>query len=419
MSMFLSGRLAARCLAGGIFLGLAATCLFPVFAQDAATPAAAPKAPAKAAPTGDVLKQWADLLARRAQVEKTALKLQSDFEAAAKAKDQKAQQEIAAAFEKLMLDFRGTVQPRMAELAQPVLEKDPLNLEAAEMVAGKAYYENQYEKVISIADKVLESGKNSAALLNVSGISHFAIHDFKVAHEILTKAQKSDTELFPQLGANFLEASADYQALWATEQKLRAADAAKNKNPETALPQVLFKTNKGDIYIDLFEDEAPNTVANFISLVEKKKYDKTKFHRVIPNFMCQGGDPNSLDADPSNDGTGGPGYHIPCECYQKNARMHFRGTLSMAHAGKDTGGSQFFITHLPTAHLNPNPAEQRGHTVFGRVIKGLDVAAAIRPNDQILSASVLRKRNHPYVPKMAARGVELKAEKAEKSQKDE
>lgn len=419
MAMMQTGRLAARCLAGCVTVGLLVALGVQLSAQDTPAPAAAPKAPAKAAPSGDILKQWADLLARRDQVEKTAQKLQGDFEAAAKSKDQKAQQEIASAFEKLMLDFRSNVQPRMTELAAPVLEKDPLNVEAAKMVAGKAYYDNQYEKVIAITDKLLEAGKSSPALLNIAGISHFATHDFKAANEILTQAQKLDNELFPQLGANFLQASADYQPLWAAEQKLRAADAAKNKNPETVLPQVLFKTSKGDIYLELFEDEAPNTVANFISLVEKKKYDKTKFHRVIPNFMCQGGDPNSLDSDPSNDGTGGPGYYIPCECYQKNARMHFRGTLSMAHAGKDTGGSQFFITHLPTAHLNPNAAEQRGHTVFGRVIKGIEVAAALRPGDQILSATVLRKRNHPYEPKTVARGVELKSEKGGKAKIDE
>ncbi|MCY2964071.1 MAG: peptidylprolyl isomerase [Planctomycetota bacterium] len=164
------------------------------------------------------------------------------------------------------------------------------------------------------------------------------------------------------------------------------------------MPQVVFKTNKGDIVIELFENEAPNTVANFISLVEKKKYDGIKFHRVIPNFMAQGGDPNTLDEDPQNDGQGGPGYSIPCECYNGNARMHFQGSLSMAHAGKDTGGSQFFITHLPTPHLNPNLEEERGHTVFGRVIKGLDIALALRVGDEIESARVLRKRKHPYEP---------------------
>src|SRR5690606_2930191 len=130
-----------------------------------------------------------------------------------------------------------------------------------------------------------------------------------------------------------------------------------------------------------------------ITLVEDQFYDGLTFHRVLPHFMAQGGDPNG-------DGSGGPGYEIPCECYKPEARMHFRGSLSMAHAGRDTGGSQFFITFLPTAHLNGR------HTVFGRVIEGLDVldqlqrrdpesASAPEP-DKIVKAEVLRKRDHEY-----------------------
>jgi cyclophilin family peptidyl-prolyl cis-trans isomerase len=392
-----------------LLAGILACSGLTVCGQDT-PPAAKVPAPAKAA-AGDPQKQWVELLARRDQIEKAAQKLQADFEAAAGKKDQKAQQEIGGALQKLIVEFQRDIQPKLAELAEPVYAKDPNNIEAAEMVVGKAFHENQYEKVIAVTDKLLEAGKSSPPLLNLAGVSHFAVQDFKAAHEILLQAQKLDQELFPQLGANFLEPSLTYQPLWETEKKLRVEDAAKNKSPETVLPQVLFRTSRGDIYLELFEDQAPNTVANFISLVEAKHYDKTKFHRVIPNFMCQGGDPNSKDADPSNDGSGGPGYTIPCECYRKDARMHFRGTLSMAHAGKDTGGSQFFITHLPTAHLNPSAAEQRGHTVFGRVIKGIEVSAAIRPGDQILSAQVLRKRNHPYEPKKAARGVDFKSEK--------
>lgn len=165
------------------------------------------------------------------------------------------------------------------------------------------------------------------------------------------------------------------------------------------MPRVQLTTNRGPIVIELFEDEAPNTVANFISLIESGTYDNVKFHRVIPNFMVQGGDPLSKDDDPRNDGQGGPGYLIPCECYSKSARMHFRGSLSAAHAGKDTGGSQFFITHLPTPHLNPNPAQETGHTVFGRVLSGMEVVAAIEKDDVIEQAVVLNKRDHEYKPK--------------------
>jgi len=151
------------------------------------------------------------------------------------------------------------------------------------------------------------------------------------------------------------------------------------------LPQVELKTNKGDIVLELFEDEAPNTVANFVSLVENKFYDGLKFHRVIAGFMAQGGDPKGT-------GSGGPGYRIKCECYRKDRHKHARGVISMAHAGRDTGGSQFFITFEETAHLDGK------HTVFGRVIKGLDVVDKLKQGDKIEKATVLVKRDHEYKP---------------------
>jgi cyclophilin family peptidyl-prolyl cis-trans isomerase len=151
------------------------------------------------------------------------------------------------------------------------------------------------------------------------------------------------------------------------------------------LPQVLLKTNKGEILLELYEDEAPNTVANFVSLVEQKFYDGLKFHRVIEGFMAQGGDPKGT-------GSGGPGYRIKCECVRKDHRKHARGVISMAHAGKDTGGSQFFITFDKTPHLDGK------HTVFGHVIKGMDVVDKLRKGDVIEEATVVSKRDHEYKP---------------------
>lgn len=161
---------------------------------------------------------------------------------------------------------------------------------------------------------------------------------------------------------------------------VRGADEKKEK-----LPQVLLKTNKGDILLELYEDEAPNTVANFVSLVDKKFYDGLKFHRVIAGFMAQGGDPKGI-------GSGGPGYRIKCECYRKDAHKHDRGVISMAHAGKDTGGSQFFITFVKTPHLDGK------HTVFGKVIEGMDVVDKIKQGDVIEKATVKQKRDHEYKP---------------------
>lgn len=132
-------------------------------------------------------------------------------------------------------------------------------------------------------------------------------------------------------------------------------------------------TEKGDITLTLFPDEAPGTVANFAKLAGSGFYDGLTFHRVIPNFVVQGGCPNG-------DGTGGPGYTIKCET-EGNPHRHVRGSLSMAHAGKDTGGSQFFICHAPQRHLDGV------HTVFGQVTDGMDVVDSLRAGDRMLSVS--------------------------------
>ena len=142
-----------------------------------------------------------------------------------------------------------------------------------------------------------------------------------------------------------------------------------------------IETSKGTIVADLFDSETPNTVANFEKLANSEFYDGTRFHRVISNFMIQGGDPLSKDPNNPRVGTGGPGYQIKCET-QLNTHKHVAGTLSMAHAGKDTGGSQFFICHSPQPHLD------RVHTVFGQVTKGLDVVNKIAQNDEVKSVRV-------------------------------
>lgn len=128
-------------------------------------------------------------------------------------------------------------------------------------------------------------------------------------------------------------------------------------------------TAKGVMKIEFFEKDAPNTVANFVKLAKEGFYNGVSFHRVIPDFVIQGGDPTGT-------GAGGPGYKINCELDGDN-QYHDRGVLSMAHAGRNTGGSQFFICHsrTNTAHLD------RNHTVFGKVVEGLDVIDAIRQGD--------------------------------------
>ena len=133
------------------------------------------------------------------------------------------------------------------------------------------------------------------------------------------------------------------------------------------MKKAIIQTKKGDIELELFEKDAPNTVANFVKLINEGFYDGLTFHRVIPNFVIQGG-------CPKGNGTGGPGYTIKCET-EGNPNKHGTGALSMAHAGKDTGGSQFFITHSPQPHLDGV------HTVFGKVTKGMDVVNKIQQGD--------------------------------------
>jgi peptidyl-prolyl cis-trans isomerase B (cyclophilin B) len=132
-----------------------------------------------------------------------------------------------------------------------------------------------------------------------------------------------------------------------------------------------IQTSKGLMKLELFDEDAPGTVANFVKLVNEGFYNGLKFHRVIPDFVIQGGCPLGT-------GTGGPGYTIPCETTGNN-QHHDRGVLSMAHAGPNTGGSQFFICHSRknTAHLD------RKHTCFGKVVEGLDVIDKIQQGDLI------------------------------------
>lgn len=138
------------------------------------------------------------------------------------------------------------------------------------------------------------------------------------------------------------------------------------------MKSAVIETVKGDIELILFEEDAPNTVANFEKLSNSGFYDGLTFHRVIPDFVIQGG-------CPVGDGTGGPGYTIKCEI---NPNRHVKGALSMAHAGRDTGGSQFFITLSPQPHLDGV------HTVFGRVVRGMDVVESIEMGDRMLRVRV-------------------------------
>ena len=142
------------------------------------------------------------------------------------------------------------------------------------------------------------------------------------------------------------------------------------------MSKVIFETSEGEITFEFFSNDAPNTVNNFIKLVNDGFYNGLSFHRVIPGFMAQGGCPNTREGSNGMPGTGGPGYSIKCEI---NPNKHLKGSLSMAHAGKDTGGSQFFIVYEPQPHLDGV------HTVFGKT-ENMDVVLKLTNGSRISKA---------------------------------
>jgi len=267
---------------------------------------------------------------------------------------------------------------------------------------------DQYEKALPLIQSMLSAGlgKTSKELWLWGGVSAFNLNDFDLAQKYLTEARRGgllgnsppEQGLDDPLNHVWQLAKAQYEALpatrqaWQKERMIRTQEATADN-----LPRVKFHTTRGDLVIELFENEAPQAVASFINLVKSGFYDGVVFHRVLPAFMAQGG-------DPTGSGSGGPGYNIRCECYGPDYRKHFRGSLSMAHTSRrNTGGSQFFLTFVPTSYLDGK------HTVFGRVVEGISAASALKRRnpdprvpgpkpapDKIVKAHVLRDRGHEY-----------------------
>ncbi len=248
---------------------------------------------------------------------------------------------------------------------------------------------DQYAPALAIAQSLEKHNAGYDEALRIAGTAAYSLNQFDLAEQYFQRAQQAG--VLSGDAAEIQQNLATCKELWKKEQELRAREAKADD-----LPRVRLKTTKGDIVLELFENEAPETVGNFIHLVEKGFYDGLTFHRVISGFMAQAG-------CPVGDGSGGPGYRIYCECYKPEHRNHFAGSLSMAKTrDRNTGGSQFFITFRPTPHLNGK------HTVFGRVIEGMDVVLNLTrrtpkepgpdPADKIIKAEVIRKRNHEYKP---------------------
>ena len=257
-------------------------------------------------------------------------------------------------------------------------------------VAHDEFRRDNYEIASRAASALVDHGVRSQYLFEMAGKSAFHVNDFDAAEKYLTQAVKAAP---PSDARQFLPLIARQKQEWLREQKLRAAEAKADD-----LPRVKIETRYGDIVIELFENEAPNSVANFISLVEKGFYDGVPFHRVLPGFMGQTGLKEN-----------GIGYTIHGEVGdEKKYRRHFRGSLSMALKEKqpDSGNSEFFIAFVPTHWLDGQ------HTVFGRVIEGMNILSRIQrrdpeknppfPGDPIIKATVIRKRNHKYEPQTLA-----------------
>jgi len=335
--------------------------------------------------------EWKSLVGEKAALVEKLTGMQQKFGDATPEE----QQQIAQEAQGLQRNFQQKTVPRMLALAPQVYAANPQDIDAAEIMLQVHYTKMEYDQAIKVADAILAQQPEHQLALNIGGVANVAQHNFEKALARFEAAQQAD-QLIPQVGGQYIDSARNYVGYWEKEQQIRAQEDAATGDQQ--LPRVKMTTGKGDIVLELFENEAPNTVANFISLAEKGFYDGLSFHRIIPSFMAQGGCPNTREGAVGQPGTGGPGYNIKCEAYEPNARRHFAGTLSMAHAGKDTGGSQFFITHLPTPHLDQEIRPESVHTVFGRVVEGLDIARSLEVDDPITKVEVLRKRNHECKP---------------------
>lgn len=244
-----------------------------------------------------------------------------------------------------------------------------------------------------LASTMLEHGSQSPQIAYQAFRAAFAIHDFEAAQAMIDRIESTGARLNSAIHDQLTQTAEK----WQREQEIRLQEKASDN-----LPRVQLETDKGTIVIELFEDHAPQTVGNFINLVEKGFYDDLVFHVVRPGLLSQTG-------CPQGDGDGDPGYQIPCETDREEIRHFFAGTVGMSNEGKDTGGSQFFISHQPNGNFDGS------YTAFGRVIEGLDVVYQLTPIDKttspdspinpskVIRATVLRKRDHAYAPTRLAK----------------
>ncbi len=268
-----------------------------------------------------------------------------------------------------------------------------------EELTEKNTADSRFEGSLEMALALQAAGVPSKQLPEMIALSSIAENKFEDAKPWIEKHFAESEKPKPVLGALY-EHLGSLATDWVEELRLRDEDAKGEP-----LPQVSIMTTKGELVVELFENQAPDAVANFISLVEAGFYDGLQFHRVLEHFMAQTG-------CPEGDGSGGPGYAIYGEAKKPNARKFFRGSLGVALAAgnPDSGGSQFFICFMPTFSLNGE------YTSFGRVVSGIEVLGCLQkvnPEekkkegeippilDEVIEAKVIRKRSHEYKPNKA------------------
>jgi cyclophilin family peptidyl-prolyl cis-trans isomerase len=357
-----------------------------------AVPAFAADAPAPAAKPGPRAAEFTEAFMRFKAILAEATNLRVEYRTA----DARQQAELKAKWNQLM-EKGAAAREELVAAAQKAYAEAP---NADKQVSDALVFElsawnksDDYEKAFPIGKLLMDNHCADSGVAAMAGMAAFAVGEFDLAGQYLQAAEKQG-QLSDQERMEALANISYYQEAWPKEKELRQAEAKRD------LPRVLLKTNRGDIELELFEDQAPNSVANFISLVDKGFYNGLTFHRVLAGFMAQGG-------CPKGDGTGGPGYAIKAEFTRADHRLHFRGSLSMARSqDADSAGSQFYLMFAPKRSLDGQ------YTVFGRMLSGYDVLAKIQRRDpssreeqadpdKIIEAKVLRKRAHPYVPEKA------------------
>jgi cyclophilin family peptidyl-prolyl cis-trans isomerase len=312
------------------------------------------------------------------------------------------------------LDKQGDLDARYAELVAQGEKLRPALRAAAEAAYREApdgslfppeylmgvIYEScirdAFEDAFSLARLLSEGGFERETLYGWAGLAAFGVNEFELAQKWLRRARENNVPAkygppWDGLCELALRSCPFYRKAWKREQALRDADAQANQSPKTWLPRVLLRTSKGDIELELFENEAPNTVKNFIWLVEQGAYNGMWFPRVIDHWGAEAG-------------ARIPRYTIRCECYQPNYRLNLRGCITMflPDDGRDRGSSPFYLLFLPRHGLDGK------NTCFGRIVKGMDVLSRLQrvtpkqfdeiQPDSILEAKVLRKRDHAYEP---------------------